>query len=600
MAPVSTTAAQVATDDGSYTLKTGDTLRIHFWDGAEMDEQRLALINMDGTIDLKEFGPVRLEELTLAEATSRISTKVRERYLRVQVSVRLEDRRSMQVVVAGNVNVPGIHLLPAGSTLMSALTESGGPSKIGSYRDIRIKRNGSPDLSADLYRLLNKGDRSWDIPLENGDTVWIRQRGSQVRIAGAVKKEAYYELDRPTTIGTVLTEWCGLKGNSFTSHINLERFTAGAQRQVITITRSEWNTSLESVLKDGDRIEVPEISDLIANPVALKGNIERPGNLQWYQGMRVADAVNLGGELLADTDYDRVDIHRRLEYGATFQYSGASERSKQQSQLVTINLRQALNGDRSHNILIKPHDELVIYNLRSSRPAPTVEVMGEVFKPGSYELRAGMQISDLIFQAGGLKPEANLASAEIIRRVYVDFREDQAYEARTIPVDLQSAMAKASGNIALENFDVLRIDRVPDFTVKVKISGEVYAPGEYVLPKNATILDLIDQSGGYLTTAFPPGAQFFRASVREKQEKAKKRFVSEQKAILGAKLANSLSETEYKSKRYGLITHTYENLLENLEKTPSKGRIAVNLNQTREDLARSAYDLPLENGDEIV
>ncbi|MEM9479671.1 MAG: SLBB domain-containing protein [Verrucomicrobiota bacterium] len=597
VSPVGTVQQVVQNSDR--ILREGDTLRVRIWDNAEIDEERLSVVRLDGTIDLRELGPVVVAGLNVNQAIEEIYTRVTERYLQAQVSVRLEESRGLRIFVAGNAQVPGIHHLIPGATLLTALAECGGPSEIGSYRKISLKRSGEEDLTADLYDILNQGDRTWDVPLRNGDTIWIPKRGPQIRVAGAVKKQAYYELKETTTIGTLMS-WAGTRGNTFTDHITLERFEAGNRRVVTTILKKDWENPDLGALIDGDRIEVPVISQLIANPVDLKGNVERPGRYQWYEGMRVMDLVSLGGILLENTDYSRLDIRRRLDSGKQFQFSGASQTTQQESELVTVSLTAAIEGDPEHNLPLRPHDEIVIYNHRVFRPAPTATITGNVFKPGTFELRAGMRVSDLIFEAGGLKEDTNLALAELTRRVYVGFDYEIAYRNKSLNLDLRLILAgEKDDDPLLENYDTVRINKVPQFVVKVSIAGDVKAPGEYVLSKGARISDLIEKAGGYLDTSYPKGARFFRKRLRVIQEESKKRFILEQRSKLGTLLAESLSETEYKSKRYGLITATYEELLRNLERTESQGRIAIKLDRNTHGLTGSTYNLELEEGDRL-
>lgn len=588
----------LGTDDANYVLRVGDTLRLHIWNGAEVSDRRLATVNLNGSIDLDSLGPIEVAGSTLSEVREKLTERIEKRFLNVNVTASVEERRTIQVVIAGNVTFPGVHQLPPGATLLSAMLACGGPSKIGTYRDIVLNRSATESYTADLYDLLNFGKRDWDKELVSGDTIWVRQRGPQIRVDGEVKKRAYYELKEATPVGALL-DWAGLKGNSFTDRITISRYSHGRRQTVVTVEKSDWYNQKAASLEEGDRIHVEPISDIVTEIIYLKGNIERPGSYQWREGITLLDVIQQGGRLLDDTDYQRVDVIRKGHAIRYFQYSGQNQATAQEKELISKNLREALKGVPQHNIQLLPQDEIVIYNHRAIRPAPTAKVNGEVFKPGQFELHAGTRISDVLYAAGGLKPEANLAKATLTRRRYLDFEAELAYTTETYEIDLRKILEDPTSteNHPLENYDVLRVNSVAEYSVSVTIAGEIQAPGEYVLPKGSTIADLIDQAGGYRNTAYPRGARFYRERVRQQQEETKQNFLDEQRIQLETKLTESLSETEYKSKRYGLAVSTYRTMLKRLEETPSRGRLAINMDLPLSKFEKSQYNLPLESGD---
>src|SRR5438309_5706338 len=76
---------------------------------------------------------------------------------------------------------------------------------------------------------------------------------------------------------------------------------------------------------------------------------------------------------------------------------------------VPVDLGAALAGGDNNpaNPLLQQSDELQIFNQDQLRDLPHVTVIGEVRSPGDYPLTEQMQLSDLIYQAGGLRDDAN-------------------------------------------------------------------------------------------------------------------------------------------------------------------------------------------------
>jgi protein involved in polysaccharide export with SLBB domain len=80
------------------------------------------------------------------------------------------------------------------STLVTALFASGGPNANGSMRRVQVKRAGKVVAELDLYAFIAKGDKSADIKLQDGDSIYIPPAGGYVAMAGKVNTPAIYEL----------------------------------------------------------------------------------------------------------------------------------------------------------------------------------------------------------------------------------------------------------------------------------------------------------------------------------------------------------------------------------------------------------------------
>ncbi|MCX6376940.1 MAG: hypothetical protein NTU88_13065, partial [Armatimonadetes bacterium] len=91
-------------------------------------------------------------------------------------------------------------------------------------------------------------------------------------------------------------------------------------------------------------------------------------------------------------------------------------------------------GDESEDPLVKPGDTVILY--RSER---SVEIAGEVFRPGTYELLPGEQLGELVNLYGdGLTSRADASRSRIQRmsgdRPTVEYVTLASESAKTIPV----------------------------------------------------------------------------------------------------------------------------------------------------------------------
>jgi protein involved in polysaccharide export with SLBB domain len=108
-----------------------------------------------------------------------------------------------------------------------------------------------------------------------------------------------------------------------------------------------------------------------------------------------------------------------------------------------------------------------------------------------------MRVSDLVAQAEGLKEDAYLKRATIIR-----LKNDLTTEVAH--VNLANAMAgDANEDLALRKEDIVTVYSILDFQddLKLTIDGEVKSPGQYDYHDNITLRDLVLQAGGLTGSA---------------------------------------------------------------------------------------------------
>src|SRR3989454_7717365 len=113
--------------------------------------------------------------------------------------------RTVNVYVVGEVCQPGVYTLSSLSTVTNGLFSAGGPTKLGSLREVRLIRGGYQVARLDLYDFLQRGDRTRDYRLESGDTIFVPPVGDVVAVAGEGKRPAIYEIRSDTRLADVVT-----------------------------------------------------------------------------------------------------------------------------------------------------------------------------------------------------------------------------------------------------------------------------------------------------------------------------------------------------------------------------------------------------------
>jgi protein involved in polysaccharide export with SLBB domain len=174
-------------------------------------------------------------------------------------------------------------------------------------------------------------------------------------------------------------------------------------------------------------------------------------------------------------------------------------------------------------VVLREDDEITVYSLTDFREARHVSLTGAVRKPGRYPYRDGMTMRDLVLQAGGLLPSAQLVEAEIAR---LPEQREEGRLARTFRAPLDSSYLvdapnaiRLGADVTLAPYDNVLILRQPDWQLmsSVTLTGEVKFPGVYALTsKGERLSDLIARAGGTSNSAYPAGIVFSRGVTRER------------------------------------------------------------------------------------
>jgi protein involved in polysaccharide export with SLBB domain len=266
--------------------------------------------------------------------------------------------------------------------------------------------------------------------------------------------------------------------------------------------------------------------------------------------------------------------------------------------VLVIDLAAALGGDPAADVELRPLDLLQIRSRRAATTTPTVEIIGAVRQPGSYELTAGLTVSQLVAIAGNVLPEVYYDEAELLRRAYEP--EQRALTVQRYRFDLGEALREGGEHDpVLANQDQLVIRSLQASQVRVRVRGRVRFPGEYVFPKGARITDLVAAAGGVLEDGDLRATVFQRESVRELQAS---RFERLRDSTLRAfersfeEMVASGFPNESLASRISLDQTRAS--LERMGEHQGDGRVVIPF--LRPDFPRSAHDLTLEEGDVLT
>ena len=504
----------------NYVMGPGDVVIIQLYGQRNLTHE--LVITREGMLMFPEIGPVSVAGLSFQELRDQIQNIVANQLIGQNASVTLGALRSINVFVLGEAARPGSYTVSSLSTMTNALFASGGVTRIGSLRSIRLMRTGELITELDLYDLLLRGDTSGDARLLPGDVIFIPPIGKTVGIAGEVRRPAIYELKDETSPADILALSGGLNPTAFPRASRIERINQDGERTVVDVDLSPGSAP-DPTLFDGDVIQVYSVLDQVESIVLLNGHVQRPGTFQWRDGLRVSDVIPGISAMLPNPDLEYALIAREIE-------------PTRRIELLYVNLGQAITAPGSAaDLVLQPRDQLLTFGASQSRqgqvaslldrlrsqanfenPPLIVEVSGNVRFPGEYPLVRDMTLDDAIRFAGGLGADTDLDYLLVERRVdrrgSIDVLEntlDPTSLRASSPQRLQEQdrvlvfnANQSRDGLLSQTLERLRAQASTSSPTRiVSVTGRVRHPGAYPLTANMSVDRLLEIAGGLTESA---------------------------------------------------------------------------------------------------
>lgn len=486
----------------NYRLGPGDKVFIDVWGASQKSFE--GTISPDGVVVLENVGPVSLSGLTVREATKKLRGVLGKYYSSSQISLSLGETRTVQIQVAGEVNVPGTYTLSSLSTAFNALYAAGGISDIGTLRDIKVFRGGRQIATIDAYDFILNGDMSGNVRLQDNDLITVGTYKALVCVRGKVKRPMFYEMKPHESLATVLDYAGGFAGDAYKKNVRLIRKSSG---EYAIYNVDEFDMSSFSV-QDGDSVFVDSVLQRYSNMAELRGAVMHPGMYQIDGRINtIRTLIEAADGLREDAFAERALIHR--------------QKDDLSIEAIAVNITNIMNGT-DPDIPLKSNDRILIQSKNDLLGERFLEITGEVHFPGRYVYAENTSIKDLIILAGGLTEAASLAKVDVFRRVKnVDAVEATDTIAIRLSYDLMNGLTATNGEeIYLQPFDRVIIRKSPDYSEQqsVTVRGCVNFVGQYTMhTNNYRLTDLIADAGGLTELGWAKGARLERRLTEEEK-----------------------------------------------------------------------------------
>lgn len=407
--------------------------------------------------------------------------------------------RGPTVQVEGEVNRPIRFEMKTGENLEQLVTYAGGFTAFAAPASIHLRRivpladrkAGQPDLV-----ILDVPYGSIPVELFDGDHVRVDAIEDRienwVEVTGMVKQPGIYQFKPGMTASGLISLAGGLWPDALTERATIDRTSTDKQFTSFSFDlRAEMLDPQGSVgLQAMDVVQIFSRWEVQNRPmVSITGEIFKPMELEYREGITLRDLILKSGGMKQSADFLLAEISRvRLE---AIQSTDTENRPSQTVEVIPVQLgHDFLTTDES--FILMPHDRVAIRKLPWWELQQTVTVTGEVFYPGVFSLeRKDETISALIGRAGGIKPDAYLVGARIIRKLD---------GVGNIAIDLLKALESPGSqyDLVLQHGDEILI---PDRMYTVKVMGEVGFPTSLIFEADKDIDYYVNRAGGYLEQA---------------------------------------------------------------------------------------------------
>ena len=483
----------------NYQIGPGDEIMIDLWGATETT--LTAQVNNSGQIKVNGVGLIYVNGFTLEKASEKIIAKLKTiytgigaaagSYAKIHTNVTVSKIRTVQVNIIGEVKTPGTYSLSSLSTALNALYVAGGPSKLGTFRDVQLIRGNKKIASLDVYEYLISGTHQQELKLQDQDVLHVGPYKNLVLVEGMVKRPGFYELTPNQTLEDLIRYFGGFTAKSYTSLFVIERFN-GNQKEVKEVALSAAATF---VMQAGDKLLVQEVLDEFKNKVAIAGAIFRPGNFEFTPGMDVKSLITKAEGITPEAFLERGLLIRTID--------------ETQKINTPFSVKEILND--AQKIVLQAKDSVRIFNKNELEEPKTITISGQVNTPQTIDFVQNLQIEDVIALSGGLTDAADPTTITVSRRLkdgsFVTMSEIFSLAANK-DLSLQN-----QNPFYLQPFDIVQIAAEKGYTKQqtVTILGEVLYPGNYALrTKNEKVSDLIERAKGFTPFAFLPGANLIR------------------------------------------------------------------------------------------
>ena len=471
----------------SYVLGEGDEVHISIFGSSQTEiHQR---IGADGSIQPAGSTKIFLKGMTLAQGRTAIQNKLSQffSFRPDQIAVTITTARTVSVSIYGEVGVQGGFTISALNTAFNALAAAGGPTDMGSVRNVQLSRSGK-NYRLDLYKYMTNPTAGVKYDIQNGDVIFVPIAQKVVGIEGAVNRPMRYELVDGESMLDLIGYAGGLTASAHPDFVQVERFENGSKKYLEYNLRDVLSGRSKVALEQGDVVRIRTGNEPLDQYVAISGDVYYEGNYDLAKNR----------SLLALLENAKPRYTARTEYVYV-------ERTRPDETVEVLTVPwPGLKGNPDFEL--EARDAVRVLDQASFRDVETISVNGQVRAPftRTFGMNDRMTVAQAIEYADGLKPSV-FPVAYIFRR---DLTNADKMEYIRINLDTDGETLLQPGD-QLNIYDNTRYTNVGE----VNVSGAVKEPFGTAYDPSLTVHDLLSMAGGFAVGAAFDKVEVFRVNL---------------------------------------------------------------------------------------
>ena len=361
----------------------------------------------------------------------------------VELAWQLEVRRDGTVIIpqVGQISIAGLTLDAARAVVKARMAKS--------------------------YSGLESGEARLDLSL-------ARLRSNAVFVIGEVESPGAYQVNSLATVFHALARAGGPTDHGSFREVEIRRGGKVMQRLDLYDYLLKGDASGDIRLEQGDVVFVP----LSARAVTVQGAVRRPRLFELRAADGFGDLLRFAGGLLPAASVDRVQIDRVLP----------PERRTPGVERVKVDVDLKGNLESLARVSLLDGDIVKVFTVGDLR-RNVVQLAGQVYQPGEFELKPGMTIGQLMDEAQGPMPWALTDRVKVIRAL-VPTGKSELYS-----VDLTTPAGRAFALREFDSVDVLD-GRLAFAAGQVVVDGAVNNPSTRTFVERESLRDAIERAGG--------------------------------------------------------------------------------------------------------
>ena len=237
----------------NYVLGADDELTISIFGSSYFQET--FKVSESGTLNLgPKFGYLKIRGM----AFKSVKKLLRARFARGfdlsknTFDLSLSYGRNISINIVGEVNNPGTYSMSALNNAFHALAAAGGPTKIGSLRNVKVYRSGNVVETIDFYKFFINPEGFKIAFLQDGDFLIVPAIMNLVSTSGSFKRDMNFEILPNETLQNLVDLSGGFSSNSYDKKIKIFR-NQDKEKIIVDVESKDFSATN---LMDGFNIEM--------------------------------------------------------------------------------------------------------------------------------------------------------------------------------------------------------------------------------------------------------------------------------------------------------------------------------------------------------